>query len=177
MCCCFALLAQLSLANGYFTYSGHSHVLLGTSWYVCVLLGSTCGLQLIMCSWYAVLYNLSSNFHLQVGTQQCFGYSPVLLGTSWYVWVLLGTSKYLRVAMNHMVLLHSSRPTFPCTAPQASRETNELPFFGCSSNSLIVERFLFISSFAIFHPKHLRQNCWGSIPGTLSWDSVSRHTS
>ena len=27
-------------------------------------------------------YNLSFNFHLQVGTQQCFGYSPVLLGTS-----------------------------------------------------------------------------------------------
>ena len=52
-----------------------------------------------------------------------------------YCRILLGTYRYLRVAMNHMLLLHSSRPTFPCSSPTQLRETNELPFFVSSLQS------------------------------------------
>ena len=79
-----------------------------------------------MRSWYEVLYTLSPNLHLQMGTLL---YLRVPLGICGYFEVLLGTYR-LRVAMNHMVVLHSSsRPTFPCSSPSQLRETNELPFF------------------------------------------------
>ena len=110
-----------------------------------VLLGSQRYLRL-MCSRYAVLYNLSPNFHLRMGTLQYFW---VLSCTFGYSSICVGCFRYLRDAMNHMVLLHSSRPTFPCSSPSQLRETNELPFFVCSPNSLNVERF--ISILPLYH--------------------------
>ena len=189
MCCCFALLAQLSLANGYFTYSGHSHVLLGTSWYVCVLLGSTCGLQLIMCSWYAVLYNLSSNFHLQVGTQQCFGYSPVLLGTPWYVWVLLVTSKYLRVCNESYGAAPLLSPNFPLhSSPSQPRNEWAALFWLLFKFSHCGEMFIYL--IRLYHSQYSIQSIYGKtagvvfqvhslgivFPDTLLGDSIFWHT-
>ena len=58
------------------------------------------------------------------------GYSPVLLGTLWYVWVLLGTGCNESWGGAHC---SPPPPTFPCSSPSQLRETNELPFFFVSS--------------------------------------------